>query len=122
MMTEQQLSQLRSEIVLNSLYIDDYKNSFNIPEQCVASFFETYYDDLFYYYAEAHGFESFDVMVNERKMTGTDVADILNGDEFWELDNSETLYRTYCKFEDDPLPVSDEDEDECDDDDNYNEF
>lgn len=39
-MTKQELQQLRNEIVLNSLYTDDYTNSFDIPARQVQDFFD----------------------------------------------------------------------------------
>lgn len=43
-MTKQELQQLRNEIVLNSLYTDDYTNSFNIPARQVQDFFDGWLD------------------------------------------------------------------------------
>ena len=37
---KQDLEQLRKEIVLNSLYISDYNNSFNIDPHSVCDFFD----------------------------------------------------------------------------------
>ena len=41
------LKKLRSEIVLNSIYYADFKNSFGIDEKIVAAFFDGYVDFLF---------------------------------------------------------------------------
>ena len=41
-LTTEQLLQLRKEIVLNSLYISDYENSFGIDPHIVCDFFEGY--------------------------------------------------------------------------------
>lgn len=41
-LTNDQLKQLRKEIRLNSIYTDDYTNSFNIPARQVQDFFDGY--------------------------------------------------------------------------------
>lgn len=41
-LNNKQLQQLREEIVLNSMFTNDYKNSFNIPPQQVQDFFDSY--------------------------------------------------------------------------------
>jgi hypothetical protein len=43
-LTKQDLTKLRKEIVLNSLYISDYRNSFGFREDSVCAFFEGYVD------------------------------------------------------------------------------
>lgn len=44
-LTKEQLWKLRQEIVLGSLYTDDYKNSFNINPENVAAFFDSFIED-----------------------------------------------------------------------------
>jgi hypothetical protein len=43
-MTKQELQQLRNEITLNSLFTDDYTNSFNIDPRQVQDFFDGWVD------------------------------------------------------------------------------
>lgn len=43
-MTRQELEKLRNEITLNSLYTDDYINSFNIDARQVQDFFDGWLD------------------------------------------------------------------------------
>lgn len=45
--TRDELKQLRSEIILDSIYIDDYANSFNIDKELVQDFFNGYSDYLY---------------------------------------------------------------------------
>lgn len=45
--TRDELKQLRSEIILDSIYIDDYANSFNIDKELVRDFFNGYSDYLY---------------------------------------------------------------------------
>ncbi len=40
--TEQDLQALRNEIVLNSIYVADYRNSFGIDEHSVCEFFDSF--------------------------------------------------------------------------------
>ena len=44
-LTKEQLWKLRKEIVLGSLYIDDYKNSFGINPENVCDFFNSFIED-----------------------------------------------------------------------------
>ena len=44
-LTKEQLWKLREEIVLGSLYLDDYKNSFGIDPQAVCNFFDSFIED-----------------------------------------------------------------------------
>ena len=41
-LTKQDLTKLRKEIVLNSLYVHDYQNSFGFADESVCSFFDGY--------------------------------------------------------------------------------
>lgn len=43
-LNKNQLKKLRKEVKLNSLFIDDYKNSFNIDPHTVCDFFDGYLD------------------------------------------------------------------------------
>lgn len=45
-LTKDQLWSLRREIVLNSIYINDYRNSFGIDERVCCDYFEGYIDYL----------------------------------------------------------------------------
>jgi hypothetical protein len=45
-LTKQDLTKLRGEIVLNSLFYSDYRNSFGISENSVCTFFDGYVDYL----------------------------------------------------------------------------
>ncbi len=49
------LWKLRQEITLNSLYLDDYENSFGIAPQAVCDFFEGYTDYLYDLVEERYG-------------------------------------------------------------------
>ena len=56
--TREDLQKLRKEIVLNSLFLVDYRNSFGISRESVAAFFDGYYDfiwELAYEKAEEEG-------------------------------------------------------------------
>ena len=44
--SKEDLKQLRSEVVLNSIWYSDYTNSFGIKEKSVAYFFEGYNEYL----------------------------------------------------------------------------
>lgn len=41
--TKEDLQQLRSQICLNSIFYNDYRNSFGISEKSVCDFFDSYY-------------------------------------------------------------------------------
>ena len=47
-LTKENLWKLRKEIMLNSLYLSDYENSFGIDEEDLCYFFEGYLEDLEY--------------------------------------------------------------------------
>lgn len=42
MLSKRQLKQLRSEIVMNSVFLKDYSNSLNINEKTACNFFDGY--------------------------------------------------------------------------------
>lgn len=44
--TREDLAQLRSEVVLNSLYESDYQNSFGISQHSASLFFDSYLEDI----------------------------------------------------------------------------
>lgn len=44
--TREDLARLRSEVVLNSLYESDYRNSFGISQHSASLFFDSYLDDI----------------------------------------------------------------------------
>ena len=47
-LAKENLWKLRKEIVLNSLYLSDYQNSFGVDEKDLSYFFEGYLEDLEY--------------------------------------------------------------------------
>lgn len=85
MLTKNQLKQLRKEIVLNSLFLNDYNNSLFIKEKTACAFFDSYIE---YLYEIAH----------ENNFKSNDITDVLN-----KYDNIENLYNYYLCYENDPL-------------------
>ena len=80
--TKDELWALRQQIVLNSLYIADYRNDFGIDERSVCEFF-----DGFMSYAQ-----------QEEKEDGRDSETVT---EFFErYDNPDPLWEWYCCFDD----------------------
>ncbi len=85
MLTKNQLLQLRKEIVLNSLYYSDYKNSFGIDEHIVCNFFDSYIEYL-------------------QELEKENNEDLSIDDFFNKYDTHENLIDYYFyMFEDDPL-------------------
>lgn len=82
MLTKKQLKQLRNEITLNSLYLNDYNNSLFIKEKTACNFFEGYIEYLY------------EIANNET----LDVFDLID-----KYDNVDNLYNYYIGFDDDPL-------------------
>ena len=80
-MTEEQLWNLRKEVVAGSLYYSDYENSYDIDTKICCDFFDGYLDYL------------------GELMEEAGIAD----EDFWEkidaFDNSENLYNWYCMCE-----------------------
>lgn len=77
---------LRNEIVLNSLFVADYENSFNIPAAVVCDFFM--------------GYISF--LEELERESGED----LDFDSFFDkYDTAENLFDWYCCFDHNPLEV-----------------
>ena len=87
MLSEKQLIKLRSEIILCSLNLSDYENSLGIHPQATCNFFESYAEKLSY-------------LMKEDGHTDRDFFDILN-----EYDTEENLWKHYCMYEEDPLPI-----------------
>ena len=73
-LTKEELWQLRQEIVLNSHYLADYENSFEIDEQEVCEFFEGYYD---YIWERAKGAAYDEEDITPQIIDGFDNADCL---------------------------------------------
>ena len=44
--TKSQLWELRQEVIVNSVFLHDYENSFGYDKACVCSFFDGYYNFL----------------------------------------------------------------------------
>lgn len=76
--TTEDLRQLRNEIVLNSIYVSDYENSFGISAKSVSDFFDGYMD----YLSE---------LVEEEKGSKKDITI----DEIFAKDNISTLEEWY---------------------------
>ena len=95
-MSEENLWKLRQEIPLGSLFIADYRNSFNIDPRKVCDFFD--------------GFQEFVEEKMREDHPGFDDKD------FWELlpdyDTPEQLLDWYYCFEEDPLPLAKTENDE----------
>jgi hypothetical protein len=95
--TSEDLTKLRGEIVLNSLYTHDYENSFGLKAHCVAEFFDgyvSYLEEL----AEEDGY--------------TDWEDAFK--MFKIYDTEDNLYGWYCCFDDLSWMQYEEQEDEFD--------
>lgn len=79
------LHQLKKEIILNSLFLKDYKNTLFIKEKTACSFFDSYIEYL-HELASDDGFNS------------DDVIDVIN-----KYDTLDNLYNYYSLYESDPL-------------------
>ena len=78
---KQDLEQLRKEIVLNSLYISDYNNSFNIDPHSVCDFFDGY--------------------ISYMEELASEINPNITYEEMFEkCDNTETLFEWYLCYED----------------------
>lgn len=75
-LSKRQLKQLRKEIVLNSIYIKDYDNSFNFNKNFICDFFGGYCEELNTIYNADNKRDFFDIV---RKH-----------------DNIKNLYNYYC--------------------------
>lgn len=88
MLTKAELKELRSQIVLNSIYVADYRNDMGIEEHESCDFFEGYVSYL-------------DELIKE------DYPNAKDNDWSGLLENYDTidnLWDWYCCFEEDPLP------------------
>lgn len=93
-MNREMLWKLRKEIILNSLFISDYRNTFGIDPHTVCDFFDSYLSYL------------------DEEMC----AAIPNYDDsrFFDLlptyDTEENLWNWYCCYEEDPLALQQKEE------------
>lgn len=94
-LTKQDLTKLRKEIVLNSLYYSDYSNSFGFREDSVCAFFEGYVDYITEI-AEEDGFV----------FTDNNFFDMVN-----KYDTEDNLWSWYYCYEDFSWVKYNEDED-----------
>lgn len=85
MLTENQLGKLRSQIVLGSLYTNDYENTMGICPLNAQEFFDSYIEYCW------------DCIEEE----DLDIQDL---SEWGLYDNVENMYGWYEYYEDDPLP------------------
>lgn len=85
MLTKKEIKTLRNEIVLNSLYTNDYKNSLHIKSKTAMMFFDSYME---YLYEIAH----------DDNFNSDDVIDVIN-----KYDTLDNLYNYYLCYDDDPL-------------------
>lgn len=81
MLTNEQLKQLRSEIVLGSLYTSDYKNSLNIDSREAQDFFDGYVEYLW------------------------EIAEENGSNDIDDYDTQENLESWYNCFDEEPLRV-----------------
>lgn len=89
-MNKAQLRKLRQEIVLNSLFLNDYENSFGIDKDKVYAFFDSFVEDICEQYEEQHKTKHYTIW-----------------EVFAEYDNIDTLWEWYGCYEEDPLPIED---------------
>ena len=82
--TKNKLWKLRKEIILDSVYISDYRNSFGFDENLVASFFEGYSSFLWEKVTEEHGHNSDERMIEE-------------------YDNKDNLWSWYLCYDENPF-------------------
>lgn len=88
-MDKKELTKLRKEIVLNSLFTDDYENSFGIDKRLVQTFFDGYMEELNYLLEEKLGKENVENLGFGKYY-----------DELFKLDTIDNLYNYYCSCED----------------------
>ena len=102
--TKEDLQSLRNEIVLNSLFVSDYNNSFGISAKSVCDFFDSYMEFL----SELAFEDNFKI--------GNPSKGMHTYDEFFDkydtIDNLENWYGCYEDFS--WVDYEDEDEDEID--------
>lgn len=87
-MTKKDLWKLRQEIVLNSLFTNDYDNSFGINATIVQNFFDSYMEELSYLLQEKYDREEIKEMSSDKYYK-----------EIFKLDNEENLYNFYESME-----------------------
>lgn len=95
MLSKKQFKQLRGEIVLNSLFMKDYKNSLGIDPQNVIVFFDSYLDYKTNEYEEDH----VDATLEEKD------------NYFYELlekNDIDDMFNYYSYLEFDALPIEEE--------------
>lgn len=92
--TKEKLWQLRQEIVLNSLYLHDYENTFGISEKNCCAFFDGYMS----YLSELES-EQRDLTKKEKEQQAKH-PDI---EEIFALDNDDNLWDWFYCFENCPF-------------------
>ncbi len=86
MLTEKELTKLRSQIVLNSLFMSDYENDIGVNPENVQNFFDSYIE----------------FMRENAKEQGIEDDHL---DEISDYDTPESIYDYYrFNYDDDPLP------------------
>lgn len=88
-MTRDMLWLLRKQILLNSLFIRDYRNTFKIDPHVVCDFFDSFLSYL-------------DEQM-EHDIPGYDDSHFFDFLPFY--DTQENLWEWYCCYDDDPLPL-----------------
>lgn len=78
-LTNAELSNLREDITLNSLYLSDYENRYDIDAYEVSTFFDGYLDYLF------------ELMVDDNPTHNGTEVDIMFFDLLPKYDNTDTL-------------------------------
>lgn len=89
-MTSEMLWHLRKEIILNSLFIADYRNTFGIDPHAVCDFFDSYLSYL----------------DEEMQLAVPSYDDAHFFDHLPDFDTEENLWNWYCCYEDDPLQMT----------------
>ncbi len=105
------LWKLRQEIVLGSIYVADYRNSFGINEHKVCDFFTSFWDSFCEELAKEDGLrEEAERLAEKRIKENPNLrTPYLKEDIYYDLsvkkyDNEETLLNWYGCFDDNPLP------------------
>ena len=89
-MTSEMLWSLRKEIILNSMFVADYRNTLGIDPHVVCNFFDSYLSYL----------------DEEMKLTISGYDDAHFFDHLPDFDTEENLWNWYCCYEDDPLQMT----------------
>lgn len=95
-MTQEKLWALRREIVLNSIFLYDYANTFGFDRRMVSTFFDGYLEYL-------------DELMQE---SIPDYDDANFFDLLSQYDTAENLWDWYGCLEEDPLPLPPDDEED----------